>query len=126
MSGLFLHGVKSSLIPDDLCCPCTSSEMGPSFQVMVMESWTSEKKSECVWECDWLIKKMPSRKNMNLNCDIFLTQGFFLLFQAGLVEVQLDTGAAQVQWDNHAWSRCKATASNTAGFLNENKSLMMV
>lgn len=71
-------------------------------------------------------KKYLSRKNMNLNHDIFLTQGFFLLFQAGLVEVQLDTGAAQVQWDNHVWSCYKATASNTAGFLNENKSLRMV
>lgn len=71
-------------------------------------------------------KKYLSRKNMNLNHDIFLTQGFFLLFQAGLVEVQLDTGVAQVQWDNHVWSCYKATASNTAGFLNENKSLRMV
>lgn len=47
-------------------------EMGPSFQVMVIESWTSEKKSECVWECDsqreeerqalWLIQKIPQSK----------------------------------------------------------------
>lgn len=75
VSGLFLHGVKSSLIPDYLCCPCTSSgDNGDGAQLSGNGDWKLDKwkKSECIWECDsqreeerqalWLIKKIPQSK----------------------------------------------------------------